>query len=153
MNQEEFRSTQKRSNWSALANEPHPLCPPRVENDTQAAEQVNKTFQLSEEHIIIKGSCDVNVSTTDTKAAVSLQAALQAIIAIIISISVADSAKADRITQELLQTAKIKQVTYQKTIIENSKNIDVTTTDTQIAVNIQLLLQILIALVARLEIL
>lgn len=153
MNQEEFRSSQKRSNWSALDCKPHPICPPKQEDETQGAEQVNKTYQLSEEYIYIKDSCDINVSTTDTKAAVSLQASLQAVIAIVISIAVADNARAEKITQELLQTAKIKQVTYQKTIIENSKNVDVTTTDTQAAVNIQLLLQILVALIARLDIL
>ncbi len=154
MNQDVFRSTQsKSSNWSALDCKPHPLCPPKEEDDTQAAEQVNKTFQLSEEYILIKDSCDVTVSTTDTKAAVSLQASLQAIIAIIISISIADSSKAEKITQDLLQTAKIKQITKQKTIIENSKNVNVTTTDTQVAVNIQLLLQLLVAIIARLDIL
>lgn len=153
MNQEVFHSTGKKSNWSALDCKPHPHCPPQQEDDTQAAEQVNKTLQLSEEYIFIKDSCDVNVSTTDTKAAVSLQASLQAIIAIIISISIADSQKAEKITQDLLQTAKIKQVTYQKTIIENSRNVDVTTTDTQVAVNIQILLQLLVALIARLDIL
>lgn len=153
MNQEVFRSSKKNSNWSALDRTPHPHCHTHEENDTQAAEQVNKTLQLSEEYIFIKDSCDVTVSTTDTKAALSLQAALQAVIAIIISISIADSAKAEKVTQELIQTAKIKQITYQKTIIENSRNVDVTTTDTQIAVNIQVLLQLLVALIARLDIL
>ncbi|MCT8138196.1 spore coat protein [Anaerobacillus sp. CMMVII] len=153
MNQEVFRSKGKKSNWSALDCKPHPLCPPKQEDETQAADQVNKTLQLSEEYIIIKDSCDVTVSTTDTKAAVSLQASLQAVIAIIISISIADSSKAEKITQELLQSSKIKQVTYQKTIIENSKDVDVTTTDTQVAVNIQILLQLLVALIARLDIL
>lgn len=95
----------------------------------------------------------MSVSTTDTKAALSLQASLQAIIAIIISISIADSSQAEKITQDLLQVAKVKQVTYQKTIIENSRNVDVTTTDTQVAVNIQLLLQLLLALTVKLEIL
>lgn len=153
MNQEIYRSKGNNTTWSALGSDPHPLCPPKEENDTQGAEQVNKTLQLSEEYILIKDSCDVTVNTTDTKAAVSLQASLQAIIAIIISISIADSQKAEKVTQDLLQTAKIKQVTYQKTIIENSKNVDVTTTDTQVAVNIQLLLQLLLALIVRLDIL
>ncbi|WNF38170.1 spore coat protein [Bacillaceae bacterium IKA-2] len=152
MNQEMFRSNDKKSNWSALDGKPHPFCSSK-DDDTQNAEQINKTLQLSEEYIFIKDSCDVTVSTTDTKAAISLQASLQAIIAIIISISVADSSKAEKLTQDLLQTAKVKQVTYQKTIIENSKNVDVTTTDTQVAVNIQLLLQLLLALIVKLDIL
>lgn len=152
MNQEVFRSSDRQSNWSALDGRPHPFCL-KKDDDTQNAEQINKTLQLSEEYIFIKDSCDVTVSTTDTKAAVSLQASLQVIIAIIISISIADSAKAEKITQDLLQTAKVKQVTFQKTVIENSRKVNVTTTDTQIAVNIQLLLQILLALIVKLEIL
>lgn len=149
MNQEVFRSTDKQSNWSALDKRPHPLC---RDNDTQSGEQENKTLQLSEELIFIKDSCDVTVSTTDTKAAVSLQASLQAVIAIIISISIADSVKAEKVTQDLLQAAKVKQITYQKTVIENSRNVEVTTTDTQVAVNIQVLLQILVALLVKLDI-
>ncbi|GAF23507.1 MULTISPECIES: spore coat protein [Shouchella] len=139
--------------WSALDPE---ACHPMDNNGgspTQGASQVNKTLQLSEEFILIKDSCDVTVNSTDTKAALSLQASLQTAIALVISISIADSEKADKITQELLQSSKIKQLNYQKTVVENSKNVDVTTTDTQIAVNIQLLLQILLALLVRLDIL
>ncbi|WP_216828149.1 spore coat protein [Alkalihalobacterium elongatum] len=157
-NQEVFYSTdKKKSDWSALdSKKKHPLCPPKkVEEDdvTQGATQTNKTLQLSEEYIFIKDSCDVSVNTTDTKAALSLQASLQAAIAIVISISILDSAKAETITQELLQSSKIKQVTNQKTIIENSRNVNVTTTDTQIAANIQLLLQLLLAVLVQIDIL
>ncbi|KHF41806.1 spore coat protein [Halalkalibacter okhensis] len=119
----------------------------------QTAGQVDKTFQQSEEYILISDSCDITVSSTDTKAAVSLQASLQAAIALIVSISVASSDDAEQITQELIQSSKIKQMTFQKTVIENSKNVNVTTTDTQIGVNIQLLLQILLALLVNLDIL
>lgn len=100
MNQEVFRSTDNQSNWSALdSRKPHPLCCGGKQDDTQGADQVNKTLQLSEEYVFIKDSCDVSVNTTDTKAAVSLQASLQAVIAIIISISVADSTRAEKITK------------------------------------------------------
>lgn len=119
----------------------------------QMAEQINKDIQISEELIHIIDSCDVTVSSTDTKAALSLQASLQAAIALIINISVADSARAERITQDLLQTTKTKQQTLQKIVVENSQGVHVTTTDTQIALNIQVLLQLLIALIAKLDIL
>ncbi|WP_096199169.1 spore coat protein [Bacillus sp. FJAT-45350] len=154
MNQDVYRSSAKpSSNWSALdPKTKHPLCPTEPQ-DTQGAEQTNKTLQLSEEYIYIKDSCDISVNTTDTKAAVSLQASLQAAIAIVISISIADSSRAEKITQDLLQSSKIKQITHQKTIIENSRNVDVTTTDTQVALNIQVLLQILLALLVKLDIL
>lgn len=123
------------------------------DNINQNAEQMNKDIQLSEELIHIIDSCDVQVNTTDTKAAVSLQASLQAAIALIISVSVADSATAERITQDLMQTTKTKQQTFQKVVIEGSQGVNVTTTDTQVALNIQILLQLLVALIARLDIL
>ncbi|WP_078554990.1 spore coat protein [Bacillus alkalicellulosilyticus] len=157
MNQEVFRSTDKKQpKWSAIDPcSKHPLCPPEVEDVVadQEGTQDNKTLQLSEEYIFIKDSCDISVNTTDTKAALSLQAALQAAIAIVISIAVADDAQAEKITQELMQTSKVKQLTYQKTIIENSRNVDVTTTDTQVALNIQVLLQLLLALLVKIDVL
>jgi spore coat protein X len=119
----------------------------------QSADQINKDIQLSEELIHIIDSCDVKVNTTDTKAAVSLQASLQAAIALIISVSIADSSTAERITQDLMQTTKTKQQTFQKVVIEGSQGVNVTTTDTQVALNIQILLQILLALIVRLDIL
>ncbi|KHF41805.1 spore coat protein [Halalkalibacter okhensis] len=153
MNQDVYYSSKKEdtTRWSALDSKAcHPL---DDDTETQGAQQVDKTFQQSEEYIIIKDSCDVNVSSTDTKAAVSLQASLQAAIALVISISIASSEQAEQITQELLQSTKTKQMTFQKTVIENSRNVDVTTTDTQIGVNIQLLLQILLALLVNLDVL
>ncbi|MCM3761592.1 spore coat protein [Alkalihalobacillus oceani] len=156
MNQDVFYSasaSEERPKWSALDPQAcHPLSN-NNEGETQEGNQVNKTLQLSEEYIFIKDSCDVTVNTTDTKAALSLQASLQAAIALVISISIADSERAEQITQELLQSTKMKQITYQKTVVENSRNVDVSTTDTQIAVNIQLLLQVLLALLVRLDIL
>ncbi|MFN7250510.1 MAG: spore coat protein [Anaerobacillus sp.] len=123
------------------------------DNINQNADQINKDIQLSEELIHIIDSCDVTVNTTDTKAAVSLQASLQAAIALIISVSIADSSKAERITQDLMQTTKTKQQTFQKVVIEGSQGVNVTTTDTQVALNIQILLQLLLALIVRLDIL
>ena len=154
MNQEVYRSSCKSDkSWSALdPTMEHPLakCDDEV---SQEAVQKSKEFQLSEELIYIKDSCDVSVSTTDTKAALSLQAALQAAIVVVLKISIANSEQAEEIAQELLQSSQIKQITRQKTIIENSRNVNVATTDTQIAANIQLLLQILIALIIELKIL
>ncbi len=159
MNQNVYRSNCNRQSdentWSALdSNTRHPLF---CENDNnlieQEAMQSNSETQISEELIYIKDSCNVNVTSTDVKAALSLQAALQAAIAVIVSISIADSSRADRITQELIQSSRIKQVTRQKTIVENSRDVEITTTDAQIALNIQLLLQLLLALIVELDVL
>jgi spore coat protein X len=138
------------NNWSALSGSNHPL-----NNETigQDADQVADTTQVSKETIIIKDSEGVEIRTTDTQAAVNIQAALQVAIALVISISIADSARAERVTQDLLQRVQVKQINHQKVLIENSRQVSVTTTDTDVAVNVQILLQVLLALVAKLEVL
>jgi spore coat protein X len=118
----------------------------------QNAAQVSETEQISSETIIIKDSCDVNVHTTDTQVAVSLQVALQVAIALVINLTIADSNQAEQVTQQLLQQADMKQVNKQKLVIENSRDVNVTTTDTDVAISLQVLLQILIALVVNIDI-
>ncbi|MDM5213721.1 spore coat protein [Peribacillus sp. NJ4] len=162
MNQNVYRSNcntheDSERSWSALDSASrHPLSGFCNDDDTridQDARQDNNQVQLSEELIYIKDSCNVNITSTDVKAALSLQAALQAAIAVIVSISIADADNADKITQQLIQSSNIKQITRQKTIVENSRDIDITTTDAQIALNIQLLLQLLLALIVEIDIL
>ncbi|WP_330948489.1 spore coat protein [Virgibacillus sp. MG-45] len=120
---------------------------------TQNALQNLSTFQETEEFIHIIDSSGVRVHTTDTQVGVSLQAALQVAIAIVINITIADSNCAEQVTQELLQSARTRQVQEQTLVIQGSENVDVTTSDTDVAVSIQVLLQILVTLVAQLDIL
>lgn len=153
MNQEVYRfNTANQNRWNALDPNSNHSC---FDDDdvTQGANQTITNLQLNEELIFIKDSCDITVTTTDTKAALNLQAALQAAIALIVSISIADGNQAEKVTQELLQSTRNKQISRQKTVIENSRNVNVTTTDTQIAINIQLLLQLLVALLVEVDIL
>ncbi|RHW38175.1 spore coat protein [Neobacillus notoginsengisoli] len=139
--------------WSALSDEDHPLALGTGKGkQDQEARQRSETSQVSDEIIVIRNSADVTVHSTDTKAALSLQAALQAAIQVVIRLSIADSDKAEKITQELLNSARINQITRQRTIVENSRGVKVTTTDTQIAVNIQVLIQLLLALIVELDI-
>lgn len=152
----EKRKKHHRKEWNAL----DPSCKHGggckfSHDDTQSAEQENKTIQVSEECIKIIDSCDVTVSTMDTKGALSLQASLQAALVIIVTIAIfgGDTDKAEKFSQDLLQTAKIKQINHQVTYIENSRGVKVQTSDTQIAVNIQLLLQLLIAVAVIVDIL
>lgn len=109
--------------------------------------------QQSFEWIIIEDSEGVHVQSTDTQAAVSLQLGIQAAIAAVISITLGDTERGNAVAQELKQLIKTKQKNTQKTIIQGSNNVEVITTDTDIAVNIQALLQILIAVVAKLDVL
>ncbi|MCP3762678.1 spore coat protein [Domibacillus sp. A3M-37] len=109
--------------------------------------------QESDELVWIKDSCNIEVQTTDTQAAVSLQVGLQLAIALIISITIGDSDEGQTVAQELFQKFDSEQTNKQKILIENSKDVTVTTTDTDLAVNIQALLQVLVALVIKLDIL
>jgi spore coat protein X len=119
----------------------------------QDGTQVSLNDQESDELIWIKDSCNVSVQTTDTQAAVSLQIGLQLAIALVVSITIGDSEKGKYIAQELFQKFDAEQTNYQKIYIDNSKDVNVTTTDTDLAVNIQALLQILVALVVKLDVL
>jgi len=120
---------------------------------TQGGNQVNETEQVSSEKIIVRDSCDIEVTSTDTQVAASLQIAIQAAIALVVNLTIADNDRAEKVTQQLLQEADIKQINKQNLVIENSKDIKVTTTDTDVAISIQAMLQILVSLVVSLDIL
>ncbi|MEC3654051.1 spore coat protein [Bacillus siamensis] len=119
----------------------------------QAFEQRNINRQTSEEMIIIRDSCDIEVTSTDTQVAASIQAALQAAVIAIINLSIADGELADQVIQDLVQQSVNNQSNRQKLVIENSRNINVTTTDTDIAISVQILAQILVALIIAIGIL
>ena len=160
MNQEVYRAkidnTNNNNRWNALdPNSVHPmsLCFKDNEDVDQQNVQKVKEFQFSEEWIFIKDSCDVDVEKTDTKLALSLVASLNAFITAVIEISILSSEDAEEVKQSIFQSTGIKQVNIQKTIIENSRDVKVHTTDTNIALNLQILLQIALALLINLDIL
>ncbi|HZH63143.1 MAG TPA: spore coat protein [Metabacillus sp.] len=134
--------------WSALDD-----CKCKNDNTTQDAVQVSDTVQVSEEFIHIKDSCNIDIKSTDTQVAVSLQAAIQVAIALVINLTIADSSRAEQVTQDLLQSSVIKQANKQKVIIENSRDVTITTTDTDVAISLQVLIQILLALLVSIDIL
>ncbi|WP_232223868.1 spore coat protein [Anoxybacteroides tepidamans] len=139
--------------WRALDHCTAPGCNNEANTVAQEAEQKSSTEQQSFEWIIIKDSEGVDVQTTDTQAAVSLQVGIQAAIAAVISVVIGDTEQGNAVAQQLSQLIRTRQKNTQKTIIEGSRNVQVVTTDTDVAINIQALLQILIAVVLRLEIL
>lgn len=141
--------------WRALdhCDKDKDKCKDGEDTVLQDGAQFMDTQQQSFEWIIIKDSEGVDVQTTDTQAAVSLQLGLQAAIAAVISITIGDTDRGNSVVQDIKQVMKNKQRNTQKTIIECSKHVKVTTTDTDVAVNIQALLQILIAVVVKLDVL
>ncbi|MBO9128627.1 spore coat protein [Bacillus sp. 165] len=143
--------------WQALnTNAEHPISAFFNDDATieqQAAQNVVEG-QFSREKIYISDSLDINVSTTETQVAVALQAALQIAIAIVINIAVLSSdAHAEDFTHDLLQNTKIVQSNRQNIIIKNSRSVTVSTVDTDVAVSIQLLLQVLLALLIQVDVL
>lgn len=136
--------------WNALDPDSYPSS----NNGTfvQDGSEVASIEQRSREIIVVRDSCDVTVTSTETQVAASLQAALQVAIALVVNISIADDAQAEKVTQELLQLSRIQQVNKQSVIIENSRDVDVRMTDTDIAVSIQLMLQLLLALLVQLDV-
>ena len=119
----------------------------------QDADQYSNIDQESDEFIFIKNSYNCCVESTDTQAAVSLQVGLQLAIALVLRITILDSNEGGAVSEELLQAFTSQQSNKQKVIIENSKDVTVTTTDTDLSVNIQALLEVLLTLVATLDVL
>jgi len=118
----------------------------------QSYDQISKMEQESDEVIWIKDSCNVNVRTTDTQGAVSLQVGIQLAIALVISISLGDSDQGRAVAQEIFQKFDDEQSNKQKIYIENSKDVDIHTTDTDLSLNIQALLDVLLTLVAKIDV-
>ncbi len=88
-------------------------------NDSQAivdqeAEQINTTKQHSEEWIIIKDSEGVNVETTDTQAALSLQIGIEAALAIVLRLAIADDNRVEGVLQDFKQISRTDKVTVKK---------------------------------------
>ena len=143
-------------NWNAHDGDSmHPVkpCENSNDDDLNVADQISQIDQSSNEVIIIRDSCDITVETTDTQIAASLQAALQVAIAVVVNITIADSSRAEKVTQELLEMSQIRQSNRQRLVIVNSRNVDVRTTDTDVAISLQVMLQILVSLFAQLDIL
>lgn len=117
------------------------------------ADQFANVEQESDELIWIKDSCNITVQTTDTQASVSLQVGLQLAIALVVSIAIGDSNQGQAIAQDIFQKFNDEQINRQKIIIDNSKDVNIVTTDTDLAVNIQAMLQVLVSLVVKLDVL
>ncbi len=115
----------------------------------QESKQISKEFQLMEEIVVVKDSCDVTIYLTDKQFALSLQAALQAAIVAILQIHIGSQKQAIEVSQELFQFSKIKQINKQKIIVSHSKNVYIEDHDQQAAVNIQILVQLLLVIVKK----
>ncbi|CAF1757093.1 Spore coat protein X [Bacillus subtilis] len=95
--------------------------------------QANLNKQVSDETIIIRDSCDINISSTDIQAVTSVVTALNAAVLTVALTSIADGVIAELVAQDLLQLTANKQVNRQKLLIECSRGVNVTTVDADVA--------------------
>ncbi|WP_144647169.1 spore coat protein [Priestia megaterium] len=112
-----------------------------IDQDPNAVSNVD---QESFEWIIVKDSEGITVNTTDTQTVLQTQGLLQTAIATITA-TLVGNVEGKVIAEELNAILKTNQRNTQKTVIEGSKFITVTTTDTDTVANTQLVTQTLVA--------
>lgn len=139
--------------WRALGPDEWFRSPHSEATISQTEDQFSSTEQDSDEVIIVKDSCDITIHITDTKASVSLQLGLQLAIVLLVSITVGDTERTMAIANQIIQGFQTRQKNRRRIIIENSRNVSVIITETDISLNIQTLLQVLLAIVVKADIL
>ncbi|RXF79826.1 spore coat protein [Bacillus subtilis] len=99
----------------------------------QDAIQANLNKQISDEIIIIRDSCDVNVTSVDTQTVNQLLTLVSTFAVVTTTLVIDDAVLAELVSQDLLQLVANKQVNRQKLLIENSRCVNVTTIDQDVA--------------------
>lgn len=119
-----------------------------VELLLQDVETSQGIYQL----VVVKHSENVEISLTNIQALINLQFALQLAIELILSVSLLTTAQNGRVIQDLTEVTHSSQRTVSTIVVENSRNVTVNETTADIAANVQLLLQVLLAIVAKLDV-
>ncbi|NER44807.1 spore coat protein X [Bacillus megaterium NBRC 15308 = ATCC 14581] len=104
-----------------------------METDTR---QQILSDQVSDSIILVKNSCDVTITATDTQTAIFLQSFIQILTILLLSIGL-DANSIRLFLQEVSQTARSLQLNRQRVIVKNSKGVNVTTSNNDTAVFIQ----------------
>ena len=120
---------------------------------SESADQYQFSNQTQNENLWIVNSSDVLVVTAQIQAAASTQLAIQLAIALILSIVIADEGESKAVYEDLLQLTATNQSMRQQTGIVDSHDILVVNVDLEASIQIQILLQILLALIAEFELL
>ncbi|ATH95095.1 spore coat protein [Bacillus glycinifermentans] len=117
---------------------------------TETFEEISRDY---EQLIEIVDSEHVTVNTTNITAALSLQAIVITIIMLAVQLAIEDPETAALISEQILVVHKLQN--RKKTVIQviGSKNIVITLSSVEIAVSIQILTDVLIALLTELDIL
>ncbi|MCO4851274.1 spore coat protein [Bacillus vallismortis] len=107
--------------------------------------QAHLNKQISEEMIIIRDSCDVNVQSVDTQAVTSVFVSINALVVIVTLAVITDETLAELVAQDLLQLTENKQINKQKVLIDNSRCVNVSTLDQDTATLVTVLVNALVA--------
>lgn len=118
---------------------------------SSSGNQYSLNSQAQSESLMIVNSSDIAVITAQIQAAISVQVAIQFALAFVLSIVIADDAQSKDVYEELLQLTATSQSMRQQTGIVDSHDILVVNVDLEASVQIQILLQILLALIAEFE--
>jgi len=102
----------------------------------QDADAVSSIKQGSFEWIIVKDSEGVHVDTVDTQTAAQVQNLVNGVIGAVLA-GIVGNIQGKVIAQELNSILKTNQKNNQKTVIEGSKNVRVSTVDTDTAAQVQ----------------
>lgn len=102
--------------------------------------------------VIVKDSEQVEVLTEDLQVALQLQALLQAALALILTIGIGDDNQANRIMLDMMSRIKETQHIRKVICVDNSFRVQIRVTSTELAFNLQLLLQLLASLLVKLEV-
>ncbi|MGV4320819.1 spore coat protein [Bacillus sp. PK3-037] len=108
--------------------------------------QAHLNRQISEEMIVIRDSCDVNVQSVDQQALTSVFVSINALVVIVTLAVITDETLAELVAQDLLQLTESKQLNRQKILIDNSRCVNVTTLDQDAATLVTVLINALVAI-------
>lgn len=102
--------------------------------------------------IVVQDSAEVEILNSDFQAALSLQATLQLALAIILSVVIADEGTYNRVVNDIVTRIQEVQILRRVIKVENSYNVRVQVVATELAFNLQLLLQLMVSILAKLEV-
>lgn len=118
----------------------------------ETAELVEWTDEESYIVIVVRDSCDVEIVNQDFMAALNLQVSLQLALATVLSVTVGSHETASSIVQDIVSQITAVQRLRRVIQVENSKSVKVHISSAEVAFNIQILLQLLLALINQVEV-
>ncbi|MGC3792214.1 spore coat protein [Priestia aryabhattai] len=101
--------------------------------------------QFSNSIIIVKNSCNVDVNLTNRQTIIIFQTFIQFLITFLLLLGL-DNNSIKLFIEEISQIVKVIQENKQKVIIKNSSHVNITATNNDVVIFIQIFLQVLLVL-------